>query len=74
PDQIGVGIDEQTAVIVDPDGSWQVLGRGPVVVIDARNSKAKSSASLATSDFRVTFIASGERWNPDQPATTSGGN
>ncbi|MEE2883229.1 MAG: cyanophycinase [Planctomycetota bacterium] len=74
PDQIGVGIDEQTAVIVDPDGSWQVLGRGPVVVIEVRNSKAKSSASLATSDFRVAFIAGGERWNPDQPATTSGGN
>ncbi len=74
PDQIGVGIDERTAVIVDPDGSWQVMGRGPVVVIDGRKSKTDSSASVVTTDFRVTFLATAERWTPAQPARASGGN
>jgi len=40
PDQIGVGIDERTAVVVDPDGSWQVIGRGPVVVTDGPKASA----------------------------------
>jgi cyanophycinase len=62
PDQIGVGIDEQTAVIVDPDGSWQVIGRGPVVVIDGRKSKTESSAKETTADFRVHLIGSGQSW------------
>ena len=62
PDQIGVGIDEQTAVIVDPDGSWQVIGRGPVVVIDGRKPKTESSAKVATADFRVHLIVSGRVW------------
>jgi len=70
PDQIGVGIDEQTAVIVDPDGSWQVLGRGPVVVIDGRKPKTESSAKETTADFRVHLIGSGERWKTT-PLTSS---
>ena len=70
PDQIGVGIDEQTAVIVDPDGSWQVIGRGPVVVIDGRKSKTESSAKETTADFRVHLIGSGERWKTT-PLTSS---
>lgn len=74
PDQIGVGIDERTAVVVDPDGSWQVIGSGPVVVIDGRKSKTDSSASVVTTDFRVTFLATAERWTPAQPARASGGN
>ena len=70
PDQIGVGIDEQTAVIVDPDGSWQVIGRGPVVVIDGRKPKTESSAKETTADFRVHLIGSGERWKTT-PLTSS---
>lgn len=74
PDQIGVGIDEQTAVIVDSDGSWQVMGRGPVVVIDGHKSKTESSAKVATADFRVHLIASGERWKPGDHSGTAAGN
>jgi cyanophycinase len=70
PDQIGVGIDEQTAVIVDPDGSWQVMGRGPVVVIDGRKSKTESSVKETTADFRVHLIGSGQSWKTT-PLTSS---
>ena len=74
PDQIGVGIDEQTAVVVDPDGSWQVIGRGPVVVIDGRGKIAESlqpelPAKVVIRDLRVHLIGSGQRWNP-APAQT----
>jgi cyanophycinase len=71
PDQIGVGIDEQTAVIVDPDGSWQVIGRGPVVVIDGRKSKTESSAKETTADFRVHLIGSGQSWKTTPLASSA---
>ena len=69
PDQIGVGIDEQTAVIVDPDGSWQVIGRGPVVVIDGRKSQnlpQEKGAMLQMRDLQVHMIGSDQSWNPDK--------
>ena len=69
PDQIGVGIDEQTAVIVDPDGSWQVIGRGPVVVIDGRGQVAETlqsegPAKVVMYDLTVHFVGKGQVWNP----------
>ena len=69
PDQIGVGIDEQTAVVVDPEGSWQVIGRGPVVVIDGRGKIAESlqpelPAKVVIRDLRVHLIGAGEMWSP----------
>jgi cyanophycinase len=38
PQLLGVGVDEDTAVWVRPDGSFQVLGAGWVVVYDARSA------------------------------------
>jgi cyanophycinase len=35
PHLLGVGVDEETAVWVRPDGTFEVLGRGTVTVIDA---------------------------------------
>jgi len=36
PGVLGLGIDEDTAVEVDPDGTMRVLGRGVVTVFDGR--------------------------------------
>jgi cyanophycinase len=38
PELIGVGVDEATAVWVRPDGSFQVVGEGWVMVFDAREA------------------------------------
>jgi cyanophycinase len=38
PDLIGVGVDEATAVWVRPDGTFEVLGDGWVMVYDASNA------------------------------------
>ena len=35
PHLVGVGVDEETAVWVRPDGTFEVLGRGTVTVVDA---------------------------------------
>ena len=36
PGLLGVGVDEETAIWVRPDGTFQVLGRSGVMVFDAR--------------------------------------
>ena len=38
PRHLGVGIDESTALLVDPDGRWTILGESAVVVYDARHA------------------------------------
>jgi cyanophycinase len=39
PKLVGVGIDESTAVLVRPDGRYEVLGENQVVVFDARRAE-----------------------------------
>jgi cyanophycinase len=39
PELLGVGVDEATAVWVRPDGTFEVLGEGWVVVYDASQAK-----------------------------------
>jgi cyanophycinase len=39
PKLVGVGIDESTAVLVRPDGRFEVLGESQVLVFDARHAK-----------------------------------
>jgi cyanophycinase len=36
PEQLGVGVDEDTALIIDPGRSIEVVGRGMVTVLDGR--------------------------------------
>ncbi len=39
PDLLGVGVDEETAIWVRPDGTFQVLGRSGVMVFDAKGGR-----------------------------------
>ena len=38
PDLLGIGIDEETAVLVRPDRKCEVIGTGCVIVLDAQNA------------------------------------
>ena len=71
PDQIGIGIDERTAVIVQGDG-FEVMGESSVLVIDARratietgskteSTDAKDKAKHQAQDIRLHIIDSGNR-------------
>lgn len=44
PSLVGVGIEEATAVLVRPDGKYEVLGEGQVIVYDARRATTSKSA------------------------------
>jgi cyanophycinase len=65
PEVIGVGIDESTALIVDPDGRWEVIGASQVVVYDARKAQVPRGAGIpGASGVVVHILPPGARWSP----------
>ena len=65
PDVIGVGIDESTALVVAPDGSWEVVGESQVVVYDARKARVTQGAAVpGAAGIEVHVLPPGGRWDP----------
>jgi len=68
PDLVGVGIDEGTAVLVS-GRSFEVLGRGSAVVIDARKAgavRSKKGEPTAGANLAVHVLAAGMRFDLDR--------
>lgn len=55
PKLVGVGIDESTAVLVRPDGRYEVLGENQVVIFDARRAKTAKSPTGRLGAFGITM-------------------
>src|SRR5215213_135200 len=54
PNFIGVGIDESTALVVAPGGSWDIIGASQAVVYDARSATTtRGGATLGAADVRL---------------------
>ncbi len=66
PSLIGVGIDENTALEVRPDGIWRVLGESAVVIYDARKAKVTPASRpvLGVIEMRVHVLPSGGTYDP----------
>jgi cyanophycinase len=63
----GVGIDESTSVVVSPDGTFEVLGEGTVVVVDGRKATGihtDTKGNLSARDMSMSIFSSGERFKP----------
>ncbi len=62
---LGVGIDESTALIVEPDGTWRVSGASVVVIYDARGAERSGPAEqvLGGTGMRVHVLPKGGRWD-----------
>lgn len=69
PSLLGVGVDEDTAAIIDGDGILHVLGSGAVLLVDAAGVRYTSSASAQQTDpiamlgLRADFLISGCRYD-----------
>lgn len=77
PKLLGVGIDESTALLVQPDGMWRVLGASAVVVYDARNASitGTSAPTLGAAGIAMHVLPAGSSFDPKTgkaalPATT----
>ena len=66
PTLVGVGIDEGTALRVDPDGTWGVEGASSAVVYDARSSEitAPGAPVLGATSLRVHLLPAGSVFDP----------
>ena len=59
----GFGIDENTALLVRPDlNSAKVLGRGSVVVLDAREARFDFDSKAMASGLKLSILAPGVRF------------
>lgn len=56
PDKVGMGIDESTALLVHPDGKFEVLGESCVVIYDARKAKVAPFDSTKTFNLSASNI------------------
>lgn len=72
PDRLGIGIDEATAMWLRPDRTFQVLGEGSIMVIDARASTISKGyqGNLGLRDVRLHVLLPGDVWHLDRPSGT----
>lgn len=74
PELLGIGLDEDTAVEIDPAGAMTVLGQGSVIVVDGVGMthtdihSVPDNAPLTIFDMRVHVLSSGYRY--DIPSRT----
>lgn len=66
PQLLGVGIDEETALLVRPDGYWEVLGSHYVKIFDARRARIleDDDALAGATDIRMHILPAGSLYNP----------
>jgi cyanophycinase len=65
PKLLGVGIDESTAVLVRPDGRYEVLGESQVLVLSARRAKTSKSPDghLGARGMALDVLLPGDVYN-----------
>jgi cyanophycinase len=69
PRMLGVGIDEDTAVVMERDGTLHTLGSGAVYVIDGHNlsytniSQVSFSRALSVFDVKLHTLSNGDRFD-----------
>ena len=69
PYVLGVGIDEDTAIIVEPNDRFKVIGKGTVTVIDGTEitysnvSEMDQNQSLAIYNIKLHILPKGYRYN-----------
>lgn len=66
PPHLGVGIDESTALLVRPDGTWTVRGASVVVIYDARGAQRSEpgAAALGGTGIVMHLLAAGGWFDP----------
>ena len=72
PDRLGIGIDEDTCALFEANNTFQVLGKGTITVIDARDVSHTNQPDAGTSDplsihnLRVHILCHGDRYDYDR--------
>ena len=69
---LGAGIDESTALIIEPSGSWRVAGASVVTIYDARRAARTRDAAtpLGAADVQLHILPAGSRFDPEAARAT----
>src|SRR4030095_12869932 len=69
PRLLGIGIDEDTAIVVESDGTFHALGSGAVYVVDGHDlnytniSEASFSRAMSVFGVKLHVLSSGDRFD-----------
>ena len=69
PKTLGIGIDENTAIVIDSDQSFYVLGAGAVYVVDGRYvsysnvNEGDEAKTLAVYDLKLHVLTVGDSFD-----------
>jgi cyanophycinase len=72
PFMLGIGLDEDTAIFIDPEHSFEVVGSGAVTVIDpihlsySSMSKASKKEALSMLDLKLHILSKGCTFDIDK--------
>ena len=67
PELVGVGVDEETAVVITPDGALRVVGNRGVQVVDARGAAVEARGrGYSASDIRLHLLLAGDVLTPER--------
>jgi len=66
PNMVAVGIDESTALIVEPGKPWSIIGESAAVIYDARQAAVTPSTApiLGAADVRMHVLPAGSTFEP----------
>ncbi|WP_396216480.1 cyanophycinase [Gemmatimonas sp.] len=72
---LGIGIDEGTALIVEPSGLWRIAGASAALIIDAREATrtAADRDVLGASNVRMHLLPDGATFDPKSGKAALGG-
>jgi cyanophycinase len=73
---LGIGIDEDTAIVVESDGTFYAIGSGAVYVVDGHDlsytniSEASFSRAMSVFDVKLHVLSNGDYfdWRSRHPA------
>lgn len=66
PELLGIGIDESTAILVNPDRTFKVLGDATVIIYDARQTsdiRVDRLNNFAVDEMKVHLLMNGDRFS-----------
>ncbi len=66
PQLLGIGIDESTAILVNPDNTFEVLGESEVIIYDPANTKditMNDKGKYSVSDLKLNILYAGQKFD-----------
>ncbi len=66
PDLLGIGIDESTAILVNPDNTFEVLGESEVIIYDpsdAKDIKVNDKGKICVNNLKINILFAGQKFD-----------